>query len=147
MKKVKNLISKSSVHPRWACRDRRYKIKKSGTSELTKETRESSCKWNTEYTDPPAVLECHLKYCDNLTDSPAGTNLNFIWEGNRRHLNSKTWYPCNDGMALRADTDWKTSSTGLNVKCRMDGQMEYPSPWPTCVEPVCFVQTLGTPQM
>ena len=121
--------------PRWACRDRRYKIKKTGAQEATKETRESTCQWSTEYTDPPTTLECHLKFCDNLTDAPAETNLNFTWDGFRRNLYSNTWYPCNNGMALLTDTDWQ-SKKGINVKCGSNGEFEYPSPWPKCVQNV-----------
>ena len=36
-------------------------------------------------------------------------------------------------MALLTDTDWK-SVTGVNVKCGSDGELQYPSPWPTCME-------------
>ena len=38
-------------------------------------------------------------------------------------------------MALLTDTDWK-STTGVHVTCGTDGELQYPSPWPTCLQTV-----------
>ena len=134
---------------RWKCKDRRYKINKTcvtswsvvGGKVVKVEDcddweRSASCQWDETYTVLPTDLECVLRYCDNATNPPLESNLNYTWDGNLGPLlNLHEWYPCKNGWALLTDTDWQ-STKGVNVKCNSNGEYEYPSPWPTCYSTV-----------
>ena len=143
--------------PRWSCRDRRYKTQlKSEPQGALQWTRNSRCKWNSEFDpDPRTDIDCVVKFCDNGTTLPFDNNLNYesvvleadsspyprdpnlFAEPSLIELDSMLNYSCLEGFKLPADVDFKRKAPGsVTVLCNATGIMEYPDPWPPCLESI-----------
>ena len=122
-----------NTNVRWKCADRRYKIRRKGTT-YTYFWINSACNWNKKLQYLPGDLECVLTYCDNATSAPNSPhNYNFVWTGAVVPINNYLTYPCNNNHRVEQDVDWKNNAAAsTQVKCKSDGTFDYPDPWPQC---------------
>ena len=119
----------------WKCRDRRYRIRRKGTAYTPLTSISSRCGWSRVLSLTPADLECVLRYCDNATDTPNtnGANYRFTQTRTLIPLNNFFYYPCKSGHKIEQNVVWwSQAASSTPVKCKSDGEFDYPSPWPQC---------------
>ena len=119
----------------WKCRDRRYRIRTKNTINWPQSVITSRCKWSREISLSPSDLECVLRYCDNATDAPNtnGANYQFTQTRTLVSLSSSIAYPCKSNHRVEQNVVWKSNAASSTlVKCKTDGQFDYPSVWPQC---------------
>ena len=123
----------------WKCRDRRYHIRRKDTQYNPQTAISSRCRWSRSLSLSPPDLECVLRYCDNATDAPNtnGANYRFTQTRTLVSLNNYISYPCKSNHKVEQDVTWKSNAASSTaVRCKTDGEFDYPSPWPQCSETI-----------
>ena len=132
---ITDLVINSMLRVRWKCKDRRYLIRRKGSTEEPRTSYYSSCNWSGNFSWYAADLECVISYCDNPHDEPNsnGANYDFSWNNALVNISGYISYPCKNWYYVEQSTSYKTHADSATlVKCNSQGEFDYPNTWPQC---------------
>jgi len=97
---------------------------------------ELKCLWKKSW-EPTTLPNCKITHCLQPATPGDSLNFNFTWDKQPVKVDDYYTYNCESGKVLESGTRNRSEALNhISVKCKTDGEYEYPQIWPQCSETI-----------